>query len=58
MLDYLNLPIYDRELIYTYLKYQLAYERHIKHFEKFKSTLDFIKNPCYDGVYFDPDNNN
>ena len=50
MLDYLELPIYDRELIYSYLKHQLAYEKHIKNF---KPTLDFIKNPCYNGKYFD-----
>ena len=56
MHDYLELPIYDRNLIYTYLKHQLAHEAYGKHVEKFKSTLDFIKNPCYDGKYFDPDN--
>ena len=56
MLDYLKLPIYYWNLIYTYLKHQLAHETYGKHVEKFKSTLDFIKNPCYDGKYFDPDN--
>ena len=53
MLDYLDLPIYDCELIYSYLKHQLAHETYGKHVEKFKSTLDFIKNPCYNGKYFD-----
>ena len=38
------------------MKHQLAHEAYGKHVEKFKSTLDFIKNPCYDGVYFDTDN--
>ena len=54
MLNYLDLPIYDRELIYSYLKHQLAHEAFVKHCEKFKSTLDFIKNPCYNGKYGDP----
>ena len=53
MLDYLDLPIYDRELIYSLLKHQLAYEVYMNHFTKFKSTLDFIKNPCYNGKYGD-----
>ena len=50
MLDYLEFPIYDCELIFSYLKHQLAYEKHIKNF---KPILDFIKNPCYNGKYFD-----
>ena len=52
MLDYLDLPIYDRELIYSFLKHQLAHEAYEKHIKNFKPTLDFIKNPCYNGKYF------
>ena len=44
MLDYLDLPIYDRAQIFEFLQHQYAYEAHVK---KFTSTLEFIKNPQY-----------
>lgn len=43
MLNYLNLPVYDRRLIYDFLQHQLTYEQHVK---KFAACLDQLRFPA------------
>lgn len=50
MLDYLDLPFYERQLIYEFLQHQLAYEQHVK---KFKACLDQLIYPADRIEYFD-----
>ena len=47
MLDYLNLPIYDHELIYSFIQGQCYFEIRSAHEKKFKAVLDWINNPVY-----------
>ena len=47
MLDYLDLPIYDRELIYSFIQGQCYFEICSAHEKKFKPVLDWINNPVY-----------
>ena len=47
MLNYLDLPIYDRELIYSFIQGQYYFEIRSEHEKKFKPVLDWIKKPTY-----------
>ena len=47
MLDYLDLPIYDRARIFEFLQGQLKYEAKQDHLKKFKSSLEIIRNLEY-----------
>ena len=49
MLDYLDLPFYERQLIYEFLQGQLKWEFLIK--KKFAPVLAWIKNPTYRSNY-------